>query len=78
MCLGPTLSQGFLITVTKWEGPFPALPFSREKSQEQSLVGVGALPGEQQDYFVYLSFLVMISLPENFSCSNIDSISAFF
>lgn len=59
MCLGPTLSQGFLITVTKWEGPFPALPFLREKSQEQSCVGVGALPGEQQDYFVYLSFPVM-------------------
>lgn len=69
MCLGPTFSQGFLIAVTKWEGPFLALPFSREKSQEQSWVGVGALAEEQQDYFVYLSFPVMTSLPENFSCS---------
>lgn len=57
--LGANLIPGLFITVTKWKGPFPALPFSTEKSSEQSWVGVGALPGEQQDYFVYLSFPVM-------------------
>lgn len=60
--LGANLIPGLFNYRYKMGGTFSRPPIFtkvREKSQEQSCVGVGALPGEQQDYFVYLSFPVM-------------------
>ena len=60
--LGANLIPGLFNYRYKMGGTFSRPPIFtkvREKSQEQSCVGVGALPGEQQDYFVYLSFPVI-------------------
>ena len=76
---GATLSQGFLIIVTNWEVPFPVLPCSKGKVPGTKL-GWGRSPSRGTTRLFRLSFVPCydISLPENFSCSNINSISAFF